>query len=537
MTEAPDIFVAAAQWLSARPLGCSAAGTLTRTLVELTGPPRFGVLRLTSSGMPEAPRPGNPRPRPDDPGARVDAEPAVKRGKAGGTVSAVSWPIACGAAVDVVIVEHPGALAGPVRARMADGPQVFIHSRSPAQTARWFRDGIAESELVAARSVMLAGELRALAFGLERDSARDRSRDQSSVLAEQLRAIAELGTREACVAQNLTTCGVRDPDSRVMTHGGARGDGHARFQTTDQRAAGGVAVFGPDPSACEQVARTLRGAGIRLRTPVESPGYLVAVAPAAGWEEADADVVWATAGRAPGAGLITTARLPGTGACGKPPDPAASQDVSRTEPAPDSGYHPEAAGPDGGAASATVVPPDELAAWLGGCPPPTPSAAAWRHAALIVRQRRTALVNERLRVALANPDAAVANRLIDELAAELGLEKPADPSPATRAERGSILAPAALTGIGVTLAAGRYVGGVGAASAGMWMAVLVASMRWRSHARHCARRSASLKAAELKARVTAQIPDGAAGGGLRWLTRRGSGVIDRQLRAPGADRA
>ncbi len=233
----PAIFTRAADWAHARPFGCRAGADLRRALTDLTGPPRIGACSLEA-----------PVPLPAS-----WSEPADVR------EVTVHWPVTT-PGVDVVLIVHSGATPPRVRSRMLAGPALFIQVDGlDDAAARRLADTLTPSRLVAVRTRLLAGELRALAT-------------RHPGLAEDLRRIADLAIAPA------------SPTARV-------------------------AVIGPDAVRRDAVTRHLR----RTLPGIEIVGHgdveaVVAVAPERGWGATDVptlDDATRRVGR-----LVSTAPLP-----------------------------------------------------------------------------------------------------------------------------------------------------------------------------------------------------------------------------------
>lgn len=233
----PLIFTRAADWAHARPFGCPVGVDLRRVLTDLTGPPRMGACGLDAPvPLPAAWPPGHP----------------VRE-------VGVQWP-ATTPALDVVVFVHPGPVPPRVRSRLLAGPALFVHVPDlGAESARRVAAALTPDRLVAVRSRLLAGELRALAA-------------RRPDLAAQLHPIAALAT---------------DPAPRSAR----------------------VAVIGPDGERRAAVTRRL----VEALPAVEVVGHgdveaVVAVAPERGWSTADASTL-ADAVRRVGR-LVSTAPLP-----------------------------------------------------------------------------------------------------------------------------------------------------------------------------------------------------------------------------------
>lgn len=230
MAPVPAIFVATVDWAQARPFGCVAGQTMRNVLAELTGPPRVSACTLSAVVPMELPG--------------VVAVPAP-------------WPVAQ-PGVDACFLVHPGELPAWVRSRMASGPVIFIHLRSPAEISP---DLIDPELLIDARARALAGELEALAL-------------RHPGLAPELRELALLGPAA--------------PTGR------------------QQR----VAIIGPVPALCAQVRAVLGDFEVVDSAEVDA---VVAVSPAVGWSVRDLPTLIDAHER--GRRLLSTAPLP----VGSPP--------------------------------------------------------------------------------------------------------------------------------------------------------------------------------------------------------------------------
>ncbi|MGP6175217.1 hypothetical protein [Corynebacterium sp. A21] len=230
MAPVPAIFVATVDWAQARPFGCVVGQAMRDILAELTGPPRVAACTLAAVVPMEIPG--------------VVAVPAP-------------WPVAQ-PGVDVCFLVHPGELPARVQSRMASGPVVFIHTRSPAEISP---DLIDPELLIDARATALAGELEALAL-------------RHPGLAAELRSLALL----------------RPP------------------APVERRRR--VAVIGPDPAACAQLRTALGDFRVVDSADVDA---VVAVAPDTGWSLTDVPTLLDAQER--GRRLLSTAPLP----AGSPP--------------------------------------------------------------------------------------------------------------------------------------------------------------------------------------------------------------------------
>lgn len=474
MVEVPDIFLATADWVCARPLGCPAAANLTGVLVELTGPARFAVTcpgaQLSGSGRRSAAH------GLQSAGPACEAPPRPRR---------IPWPAACGVAADVVIIERSGAPGAAARGRIVDGPQLFVTSHSPTETQRLLSTPIDPDALLAVRTRLLAAELRATAYRVAASpSVHQPGAGERGGVAAQLRAIAEL--------------------SQVGARGFPGDDPLGR-----DRAAPTVAVMGPEKRACRGVAQRLEHAGATLVPPAAYPApaadwrragaatsassarpdAVVAVAPKGGWREVDLDNFWQISMLAAGSLILSTAPLPSPGLVD------------------------------------AVVSEAELAQWLIGGQLPEIPRPGWRRAAELVRRRRQSFAAACLRGVEQLPDPCAGHARIERLAAELRIPIPAREPARLGAFLRECLPVLAVVVLGAGLTAARSVGPLRAVAAGLIAGAAVAATRWAGYRRGVARRQLRARVEAITHAVAPGAGVAAPHGGIRWLNLRAAGVI------------